>query len=67
MLANATGVPLPAARSALPVAFNGGAIQEAGLMTVLDLRDLFGYQLPMGPRLDAYVDTSFFDDVSGGT
>jgi len=30
MLANATGVPLPAARSALPVAFNGGAIQERG-------------------------------------
>jgi ABC-type nitrate/sulfonate/bicarbonate transport system substrate-binding protein len=64
ILAQATGTPAQAARMSLPVAFNGGAIQDAGLMTVLDLRNEFGYQLPMGPQLGVYIDTSYYQDAA---
>jgi ABC-type nitrate/sulfonate/bicarbonate transport system substrate-binding protein len=45
----------------LPLAFNDGALQPAGLQAVLDLRNLYGYQLPMGPQLERYYDTSYYE------
>ncbi|GAC1329515.1 MAG: hypothetical protein NVSMB2_28530 [Chloroflexota bacterium] len=44
----------------LPADFNDGMINLAGLQTVLDLRNEFGYALPMGPQLSVYVDQSFW-------
>jgi ABC-type nitrate/sulfonate/bicarbonate transport system substrate-binding protein len=52
--------PAPAARRLLPTAFNGGALHVDGLRQVLELRNLFGYQLPMGPQLAVYYDTAYY-------
>ena len=59
--AQAANLPLAAARSRLPAAFNDGALQPRGLQAVLDLRNLFGYQLPMGPDLTTYYDTTYYE------
>jgi ABC-type nitrate/sulfonate/bicarbonate transport system substrate-binding protein len=59
--AQAANLPLAAARSRLPAAFNDGALQPRGLQAVLDLRNLYGYQLPMGPELETYYDTSYYE------
>jgi ABC-type nitrate/sulfonate/bicarbonate transport system substrate-binding protein len=59
--AQAANLPVEAARSRLPAAFNDGALQPRGLQAVLDLRNLYGYQLPMGPELESYYDTTYYD------
>jgi ABC-type nitrate/sulfonate/bicarbonate transport system substrate-binding protein len=59
-LAQAADLPLAQARARLPMVFNDGALQPAGLEAVLDLRTTFGYQLPMGPGLDVYYDGSYY-------
>lgn len=64
--AAATNLPLATARRVLPAAFNDGALQPPGLQAVLDLRTLFGYQLPMGPALDVYYDGSYYAAATGG-
>ncbi len=60
LYANEVNQPLPAAKGLLPARFNNGQINLAGLQSVLDLRNQFGYALPMGPNLDVYVDTSYW-------
>jgi ABC-type nitrate/sulfonate/bicarbonate transport system substrate-binding protein len=64
--ARLTSQPVAAARRLLPTAFNAGALQLAGLQTVLDLRNQFGYQLPMGPQLAVYYDTAFYQAATAG-
>ena len=59
--AQAADLPLAGARSRLPMAFNDGALQPRGLQAVLDLRNLYGYQLPMGPDLSTYYDTRYYE------
>jgi ABC-type nitrate/sulfonate/bicarbonate transport system substrate-binding protein len=59
--ASAANLPPAVARARLPAAFNDGALQPAGLQTVLDLRTSYGYQLPMGPQLETYYDTAYYD------
>jgi ABC-type nitrate/sulfonate/bicarbonate transport system substrate-binding protein len=55
-----TNQPAATAVGLLPTAFDHGMINLGGLQTVLDLRNQFGYALPMGPNLAAYVDQSFW-------
>ena len=45
----------------LPLDWQEGRINGAGLRRVLDLRTQFGYVLPHGTDLSAYIDTSFYD------
>jgi ABC-type nitrate/sulfonate/bicarbonate transport system substrate-binding protein len=45
----------------LPLDWQEGRINAAGLRSVLDLRTQFGYVLPHGTDLSAYIDTSFYD------
>jgi ABC-type nitrate/sulfonate/bicarbonate transport system substrate-binding protein len=59
--AQEANLPLAAARSRLPAVFNDGALQPRGLQAVLDLRNLYGYQLPMGPDLSTYYDTRYYE------
>ena len=37
----------------------------AGLQSVLDLRNQFGFRLPMGPDLKAYYDESYYREATG--
>jgi ABC-type nitrate/sulfonate/bicarbonate transport system substrate-binding protein len=59
--ARAANLPEAAARRLLPAAFNAGILNIPGLQSVLDLRNQFGYQLPMGPQLGVYYDTAFYE------
>jgi ABC-type nitrate/sulfonate/bicarbonate transport system substrate-binding protein len=61
--AEAADLPPTAARRLLPTDFNAGALQVAGLQTVLDLRNRYAYQLPMGPELSVYYDPSYYDEA----
>jgi ABC-type nitrate/sulfonate/bicarbonate transport system substrate-binding protein len=53
-------LPTGTAAGLLPVAFNSGRLNLAGLQSVLDLRTQFGYALPMGADLPVFVDDSFW-------
>jgi ABC-type nitrate/sulfonate/bicarbonate transport system substrate-binding protein len=66
LVANELGQPVEAARAQLPTSFNRGELNLLGLQSVLDLRNQFGYALPMGPDLATYVDTSFWQATLGG-
>lgn len=58
---NVIDVPPDQARRRLPIAFDAGALNIAGLAAVLALRNDFGYELPMGPDLSVYYDTRYYD------
>lgn len=62
----AVNLPTATALRLLPTAFDGGAVQEGGLQTVLDLRNAFGYQLPMGSQLAVYYDVSYHQAATTG-
>jgi ABC-type nitrate/sulfonate/bicarbonate transport system substrate-binding protein len=57
----AANLSMAEARRRLPLVFNSGVIDPAGLQAVLDLRNRFGYQLPMGPRLEVYYDAAYLE------
>jgi ABC-type nitrate/sulfonate/bicarbonate transport system substrate-binding protein len=63
-LGKVIGVSPDQARRRLPIAFNGGALNIAGLAAVLGLRNEFGYELPMGPDLSVYYDTRYYQAAS---
>src|SRR5215471_13977787 len=63
LVANELGQPVETARAQFPTGFNRGELNLVGLQSVLDLRNQFGYALPMGPDLATYVDTSFWQET----
>ena len=44
----------------LPAHFDDGALNPAGLQSILDLRNQFGYALPGGPNLAGYLDGDYY-------
>jgi ABC-type nitrate/sulfonate/bicarbonate transport system substrate-binding protein len=59
-------IPLAQAQSLLPVDFDHGQLNVPGLASVLELRTLFGYQLPMGTDITRYYDESYWQAAVAG-
>jgi ABC-type nitrate/sulfonate/bicarbonate transport system substrate-binding protein len=58
--------PLTQAQRLLPAEFNHGQLNVPGLASVLELRTLFGYQLPMGTDIARYYDEWYWQATVAG-